>query len=1348
MYADPFMKQPKYELERDSKVTSSEVNNARSASVSQNFREQDQSHSIVRSTANDISSSSGSSTNNEDLARSTLFTHEEAASMYYSVSSDVYSKEKKKISSACEYEESSQKEIISEADRIDQSRSLASSFAPDSKSVQGPKKAHTVAHRDKAFSESDHQTIERHTTKSFMSIDNATISFLSSNEASAADESYSNNLFEQSEVNTRYSHSEQFIPGAFSQYAEAGVRRHRQGSTAQSIRLRKQVLDAKQEEQPISDSGDSANTLHWARTINFGSVSVDIDMLRGRLLYEVLNQILFSIQSGANSDKSKTPHSSSETAMSTEIHVESVVLRILGDAASLGLDVYNESEGRCYKSDYLTTNLLKLSATKFNLLSQSITDAHKIDWSVLDLRFGFEKDDILSFDAKARMRTSTRDLKEQQSNAMTCSVLISEKQTAIQISTLPVFIFLDIHKIDDFLGACGGVGSIIELGASINSNSTIQWTSQTERQRLNSYNSDEKQSDRHGLTAQVKCNARIAGSHIKLSARSCLMIARTSAIKLVYRTGNIATQIDEVEIQYPQNATVLENDSPLLQLKNNRMQFLTTPEEDDLSQLVTLVAPSDGGYEDNDDVLLDTLLAQRKKGSSLRITTSIVKFNMPQLKNFHLYQSLSDELAKLTAVKRYLPAESRPGMLLLFSVDQVDVISESLENVGSVSLQCQKICVAYIAVPVLLAFSMENIVAKYQTNTELVHEVFGSSVLSNVPMVLACFIGDDLESSLRIKLNNFCFEYSVPAVIAFTKLVEEVSSEEYFSKEKVSVATVTESLPQKNITEPPHSDNTTSSPNQSLRLKVFLQNCALGLNPRTIQSKGLFVITNAKFLMLLEGNNITSNLDVRKASLLVIDEASRVKDDASEAWMRKGKMDGGVKHIEHLCNLGYVSVSTISSANAYIKLINHDDLAVVRRSIDVDLKDELFIIETCADSTQTTLEILNGLRVPSKPSNDAHFRTEVMPMQDIMASFSGNAYVELDIRDSQESIDPLGSSVLDNGETSKGLGFTESLYNLETIPFSDDIDQELLDDDLESIASPDAAHISKKEVKANLSTAASRIEETKNLTLDFEENYFSARVSDSKSRQKEVTGKKGSAIETKGAHLRSPLTVKLRDVHVIWNLFDGYDWPATRDTIATAVNDLEKKAEERRREWEKYKDPEEDQPVIGDYLFNSIWIDIPPSKNPHDLSAQVSRDVNDRVSDTDSYSTSAVPHSPNRLPRANNRLKRLKLARGRHHKITFELRGVSADIVVSPPGMGETQSSIDISITDFEVFDHVPSSTWKKFATYMHDAGEREMGRPMVRLEIFNVKPVPELAASELVLRVCERLYLFSPDPS
>jgi autophagy-related protein 2 len=214
----------------------------------------------------------------------------------------------------------------------------------------------------------------------------------------------------------------------------------------------------------------------------------------------------------------------------------------------------------------------------------------------------------------------------------------------------------------------------------------------------------------------------------------------------------------------------------------------------------------------------------------------------------------------------------------------------------------------------------------------------------------------------------------------------------------------------------------------------------------------------------------------------------------------------------------------------------------------------------------------------------------------------------------------------------------------------------------------------------------------------------------------------------------------VRDVHFIWNLFDGYDWQRTRDTISKAVKDVEMKATERRAKKGGLALVEEDdeESVIGDFLFNSIYIGIPANKDPRELSRAINHDIDDLASETGSYITSTtvtgMTARQNRTPSV--RAKKLRLSRSRHHKMTFELKGISADLVVFPPNAGETQSSIDVRVNDLEIFDHIPTSTWKKFATYMYDAGERESGTSMVHLEILNVKPVAELAASEIVLKV------------
>jgi len=203
-------------------------------------------------------------------------------------------------------------------------------------------------------------------------------------------------------------------------------------------------------------------------------------------------------------------------------------------------------------------------------------------------------------------------------------------------------------------------------------------------------------------------------------------------------------------------------------------------------------------------------------------------------------------------------------------------------------------------------------------------------------------------------------------------------------------------------------------------------------------------------------------------------------------------------------------------------------------------------------------------------------------------------------------------------------------------------------------------------------------------------------------------------------------------------LHDGYDWPLTRDKITKAVIDVETRAEERRMRTRRNLEEDNEGSVIGDFLFNSIYIGVPLDHDPRELTRQINRNMDDMTSETESQATNTTirpnsGHGPRR--------KKLRLERSKRHKIAFEMSKVSADVFVFPAG-GETQSSIDVRIHEFEVFDLVPTSTWRKFATYMHDSGPREERQPMIHIEICDVRPVPELTASELVIRVSGHLFL------
>jgi autophagy-related protein 2 len=451
---------------------------------------------------------------------------------------------------------------------------------------------------------------------------------------------------------------------------------------------------------------------------------------------------------------------------------------------------------------------------------------------------------------------------------------------------------------------------------------------------------------------------------------------------------------------------------------------------------------------------------------------------------------------------------------------------------------------------------------------------------------------------------------------------------------------------------------------------------------------------------------------------MIIDDAEKIGWNNDVHNRRTNNAQSG--QVQKLSNMGYVPVCYISSAVATLKVMQLE--VGGEKSLDVELRDDLLILETCADSTQTLVAILNGLTPPTPPNTSLKYRTEVVPIQDMLVSFSGDAFATDPLSPSGNLSDPVNIEHIGD-DPAEELEYISDFY-----PSVPDYGQEKLSSRVGYAEGRSSNLLDSFHSDTQVSSSISG--------LDFQDDHFAKKsaVGGTAHRWDSAHNTYGLANDVK-LH-DSPLRVRIRDVHVIWNLFDGYDWQRTRDTISKAVKNIQAKATERRAFSPGLEDDEES--VIGDFLFNSIYIGIPSNRDPRELSHDINRNIDDLASETGSYVTSSTvtvtSSRTTQSPTVNG--KRLRLGRSKHHKMTFELKGISADLVVFPPGSGETQSSLDIRIADLEIFDHVPTSTWKKFATYMHDAGERETGTSMVHLEILNVKPVAELAASEIVLKV------------
>lgn len=916
------------------------------------------------------------------------------------------------------------------------------------------------------------------------------------------------------------------------------------------------------------------------------------------------------------------------------------------------------------------------------------------------------------------------------------SVAMTDGRVEVQLK--PIHAILDLLVIDEVLSRGGGLSSLIDLGNSIASTATITKSSapikppgsQPRTVRFNDpHQRTRSPSDPTAFGSKI--NVRIAGSILELVGSQASMQIKSSAVKMAWRDGQARVVIDGAGVEGPLLPGGSSPPGLYIKAKSLDIRYLDVPEETDLDRLLSLITPSSDRYDNDDDIMVDTLLRQRRKAGVLRLAMGEASVQARGLDWQATLAQLSDEILKLSSVAKYLPEDDRPGVLTFLMLNKFDLRIDLDRAFGPLILKGELVEGAHINVPSLAAAQISSWSLARGKDDVLIGEVLPQNdAVMDPPMLMCRFVADEMEPTIRLKLNNTCLEYKVSTVIALNDLSQRLTQDNVPSSAKTTVS---------RQSSPSASSSSEDSASFARKAKVSttFRDSAIALHPTGSPAKGLFLLTDGT--IGYDGHKRSSNvtLELKKATLLIINNTEVLGEGLNNAD-QKIYFDQN-DQVQQLAKHGFVPVGSMSSASAIIKILQ--DEVSPEQHLDVEFRNNLLFLETCADSTQTLIQILNGLSPPTPPSTKVKYRTEVVPIQDMLASFTGNAFItefgpEVGLQASQV-MNPISENeeTQDDDEYDDG-GFMNDLYAED-----DEMEDEMSASYVESEVEPSTAslHIAPVEVSApdEADLAQSMVAHS---MLDFRTDHFAAKASVEGTAHRWNSTKNTYGLASDHQFQSLPLKVRIRDVHVIWNLFDGYDWQATRDTISHAVRDIETKAMMRRPR-SGTRSPgadDDDESVVGDVLFNSVYISIPGNKNPRELTSAINHEIDDMVSETGSYATgTTVTASPTRRQSGQTfRPKKLKLNRSKHHKMSFELEGVSADIVAFPPDSGEVQSSVDVRVRKLEIFDHLPTSTWRKFATYMHEAGEREVDASMVHIELLNVKPVADLAASEIVMKL------------
>lgn len=1083
---------------------------------------------------------------------------------------------------------------------------------------------------------------------------------------------------------------------------------------------------------PTKSIGDETQIDNNSIEIQIGQLSTQLDISVGVLIFKLMQRFQEALkQEAPNSTRTQSESTSASLNFNLSATKISVLFleKLEGNSGSTQF-----SNGGQSAQPQDSDALLRTAVEGLNIHTEGSNSTTKTTVSMKKVAFGYAKENILSFDADLQMRASVRDLKAADGIDVRVNITTMRDITRCEVVTLPMHVSIDLQRLDETFSWFGGLSSVLNLGSSIASNATITSSPSKPKPRGVRFETPIQPDDK-SLVSQNKADVRIGGFVLVLVGTECNIGVETSAVKIVSRDEGIAATVQAITLSGPHLPHSKDDPAIIADITSTRVEYLSLPKTTDLDRLIALITPSKMKYDDNDDVLTDVLLRQRKQGPVLRLTVDDFNIRLASLSELNYLPELGEEVAKLATVAKYLPEDERPGLLSLITVRKFHAHVDVNKTIGTIQVSLGDIEVAQITLPSLVATQIATVSVHHNESEEIIGPATNSELRQQsvrAPAIMARMIGDAMDPVVKIRLWNVRLEYRVPTLLTLLGLMDNATPQDLSASLAASVATLTD------FARPKVEQTVSSSPNP-MAVDLVMRDCILGLNPLGLPSKLMVVLTEAHLNAVLPKDQKTSaSLELSQASLFIIDNVANFLTGDLPIKPRRHSFDGGSSsQVTDLGNRGYVCIGEISSAKAFVHVISDEEGAQV---IDVELQNPLFVLETCADSTQTLVAISNRLAPPSKPvSKDSKYRTKIKPINDLLASMTEDAFGTAE--GAYNFDDDFG---VGEGEGSQSDGEDADDLNIDSQFYLQAMEGEEYEDILEDKDGfVDFSQLSTRDTHDGvlLDNSTETESEEDDGELDFQDNYFGTGPALEGTAHKWNSTKNTYDRTVPSEVRKSPLKVRVRDMRIVWQLFDGYDWKTTRDTIADAVQNVESRAIEKRARTERRstfdQDVDDEDTVIGDFLFNSIYIGIPANRDPRELAAAINEDLMDNATETESVATTYISPTPSRQGSSReSKSKNLRLNRSRRHKIAIELDGVAVDFVAFPPGTGETQSSIDVRVDDFKIIDIVPTSTWNQFAAYMQDAGPRESGASMIHLEIHNVKPIPDLAATEIVLKV------------
>lgn len=596
-----------------------------------------------------------------------------------------------------------------------------------------------------------------------------------------------------------------------------------------------------------------------------------------------------------------------------------------------------------------------------------------------------------------------------------------------------------------------------------------------------------------------------------------------------------------------------------------------------------------------------------------------------------------------------------------------------------------------------------------------------------LPMILLLCCKNDQSSVFEVCVQNFIIEYYTSWLELLEREREELMSVE---KEEIKEGGILEGFSSKPV------------------LKLSFYHWAIGLTPYRLSSKLYLDLERTTIDTTFGHHLVYIKCLLRKLNILLIDDVSRSADKG------KKKIASCSSISSWLISNGYVWVGNFNYANLGVT-IRTDLQYFVRRNralgiqefvslFDVKMTLDDQCLELCADSADALKQLLNDLKLPLKLSeherNRVALKTPINLYDDIdMEAFGVGDNENGSGRDIQ-SEDPTSFNESSDSETKKtSFDMVEDYYGdfvnsdmLEKLKTLHTDELNGVEDEVEKNlgSSEDGDNVNDKICPATINVNVSRIRIYLYDGFDWKETRKSIRGA-VKRVQEEAQEEREKRLAKKYKSLRR----RKND-----NAGDNFD---TKDSIREPYLDLshdmqsleeplgpnisEKPLHETT---ENFAEPDL---VVGETVYNSIYLSVPEDTEPLSLAYNVNQSL---------YSGMTNKSDINTRVDFEQNYKNLKLRRSKSHKLYVDLNSLELDFIlftlrdprVADKDFGsdyELVNHVDLIIGDIDVYDNVPTSTWNKFLSYMNLLGEREIGTNIFRLSIVNSRPDPSLFPTE-----------------